>query len=392
LFLLWEKRQKNELWSSLIRKEAGLFGGFLTTVALFNSFFLWKVGLRRFVYYTVVFVAKYYSADRFNTWRVYLREWPSLHSWPNWPDLAAWPFVHLLIPWLYILFFLHYRFAARSRPELPWERLMLVNITGVSLFLAIASAPAYNRLYAVSLPGIVLLIWFTSSSVVAKKLLSPILWATVIVLAVIKPIVTQTRWTASLDLPTGRTAFFQPEAYEKTKWLAERTRPSDYFFGDQLLCFALGLRNPTRVPFLRPTDYTRPEEVRDVVQELEQHQVHFVSWYRGLDVPNDGAGNHLGPLQLYLGEHYHIGMTFASGDKIWERNNPTRSSSSSVDGFAQWNMNAPVPAAYVSKAPTRSSKSTQSPCISCSSALSRAAAFVRLRLVLGASQCSSTGD
>jgi hypothetical protein len=196
---------------------------------------------------------------------------------------------------------------------------MLVNITGLSLFLAVASAPAYNRLYTVSLPGIILLVWLTNSSVWAGKVISPMLWTAVIVLGVAKPIVTQTRWKAFLDLPSGRTAFFQPAVYEKTKWVAERTQPSEYFFGDPLLCFELWLRNPTRVPFLRPTDYTRPEEVRNVVESLENHQVRFVSWYRGLDIP-DGEGNHLDPIKLYLRSHYHVAATFANEDKIWERN------------------------------------------------------------------------
>jgi hypothetical protein len=324
LFLLWERRQNAEPWRLLLKKEAGLLSGFLAAVSAFNSYFLWKVGLRQFLYYTVVFVAKYYSADRFNTWRIYLREAPSIHLWSNWPDLVAWPFVHVLIPLIYILFALYYWRVARSRSDLPLARLMLVTITGLSLFLAVASAPAYNRLYTVSLPGIVLLVWFISVFPPVKKILSPILWTAVVFLYLLKPIVTQTRWKAYLNLPTGRTVFFDPAAYEKAKWVAERTRPSEYFFGDQLLCFALGLRNPTRVPFLRPTDYTRPEEVRDVVQALEQHHVTLVSWYPGLDAPVDNAGNHLAPLQLYLHDQYHVEKTFLNGDKIWVRNNVTR--------------------------------------------------------------------
>jgi hypothetical protein len=331
LFLLWERPRNGEPWGLLFRKEASLFGSFLATVALFNSYFVWKVGLKRLLYCTVVFVAKYYSADRFNTWRVYLREWPSVHSWPNWVDLPAWPFVHILVPWVYIFFFLFYRLAGRSRSELAWERLMLVNITGLSLFLAIASAPAYNRMYTVSLPAILLLVWFASSLVALGRILSPILWTMIVGLAILKPIVTQTRWKAYLDLPTVRTAFFQPEVYEKTKWVAERTRPSEYFFGDQLLCFALALRNPARVPFLRPTDYTRPEEVQDVIQALREHQVGFVSWYGGLDVPDKGVGDHLAPLRLYLRDHYHVGKTFSNGDKIWEHNNvPSQSLNGSM--------------------------------------------------------------
>jgi hypothetical protein len=175
-------------------------------------------------------------------------------------------------------------------------------------------------MYTVSLPGIILLVWLMSSFPAVERMLSPILWTVVVVLATLKPLVTQTRWKAYLNLPTGRTAFFQPEAYEKTKWVAERTQPSEYFFGDQLLCFALRLQNPARVPFLRPTDYTRPEEVRDVVQALEEHQVNFVSWYHGLDIPVDNAGNNLGPLLFYLRKRYRVAKVFSNQDEMWERN------------------------------------------------------------------------
>jgi hypothetical protein len=331
LFLLWERKQSTEPRGLLLKKEAGLLGGFLATVAIFSSYFLWKVGLRQFLYYTVVFVAKYYSAEQWNTWRAYLRGAPSIHSWPNWPDLVAWPFIHVLIPFVYILFVLYYWRAAPSRPELPWERLMLVNVTGLSMFLAVASAPAYNRLYTVSLPGIILLVWFTSAVVPVSKILSPILWTAVVVLAILKPVVTQTRWKAYLNLPTGRTVFFQPDYYEKAKWLAERTQPAEYFFGNTSLFFALRLRNPSRVPFLSATDYTRPEEVRDVVQSLEEHRVNFVSRFAGLDDPVNNAGNHLAPLQLYLHDHYHVGKKFSNGDEFLERGSVTNSSPLIVD-------------------------------------------------------------
>jgi hypothetical protein len=331
LFLLWERRRSAERRDLLLKKEAALFGGFLATVAIFSSYFLWKAGWKRFLYYTVVFVAKYYSAERWNTWRAYLRGAPSIHSWPNWPDLAAWPFIHVLIPFIYILFVVYYWRAAPSRPELPWERLMLINVTGLSMFLAISSAPAYNRLYTVSLPGIVLFVWLASASVPVREILSPILWTAVIVLAILKPIVTQTRWKAYLNLPTGRTVFFQPEYYEKAKWLAERTKPSDYFFGNTSLFFALRLRNPSRVPFLSATDYSRPEEVRNVVQTLGEHRVNFVSRFPGLDEPVNNAGNHLAPLQLYLHDQYHVAKKFSNGDEFLERGRVTSSSPLVVD-------------------------------------------------------------
>jgi len=134
----------------------------------------------------------------------------------------------------------------------------------------------------------------------------------------------QIRWKAYLDLPTGRTAFYDPLLYEKCKWMSQRTQPFDYFFGDHLIAFTLRLRNVGRVPFLRPTDYTRPEEVADAIRGIEKFQVRFVSWYIGLDREKEAArhpeGDHLAPIRLYFREHYHVAEIFANGDQIWERN------------------------------------------------------------------------
>ena len=202
---------------------------------------------------------------------------------------------------------------------------MLVNITGLSLLASVILAPAYSRLYVVSLPALILLVWFLKPAFKTEKILLRAAWATVLALAIARPIVAQTRWKAVLRLPTGQTAFFEPVLYEKCKWVSERTQPSDYFFGDHLVAFTLRLRNVGRVPFLRPTDYTRPEEVQDAVQALEKHQVRFVSWYSGLDHEAEAvlhpAGDHLGPMRTYLHEHYHVAEAFSNGDQIWERNN-----------------------------------------------------------------------
>lgn len=324
LFLLWERRREGQTWDVLLKKEVSLLAGFLATITACLAYFAWRVGLKPLFYYTVVFVVKYYPADWFNTWRVYLTGRPNLHVWTAWLDLPAFALVHAIVPMIYLLFWASYAFKGRKESGRLWNQLMLVNFTGLFLFLTVASAPAFTRLYAVSPPALILLVWFLDSPRKVERNLLQLLWLTVLVMAIARPLVTQTRWKAFLDLPTGRTVFFEPALYEKTKWLAERTRPFDYFFGDQLMSFDLRLQNVGRVPFLRPTDYTRPEEVQDTVQALEKFKVRFVSWYGGLDhekVPtSQSQGNHLGPVRRYLQEHYHIAQTFANGDQIWERN------------------------------------------------------------------------
>jgi len=317
-FLVWEGAREAQARLRLLRNEASLIGSFLAVLFVFNLYFVRLVGLRKFLWYTVIFLLKYYPADSFNTWRIYLHDWPSRHDWANWPDLAGIAFIHLLIPLVYVLAFLKHRFQGQHDSGQQWHRLMLVNVTGITLFLTVASSPAYNRLCTISIPAFIVLGWLAGFAGKLESMLSRGLMVAALLIMVLKPTITQTRWEKSLTLPAGRVAFLSPAEFQKLSWLSARTRPGDYFFGDQLACFLLHLRNPARVPFLRPTDYTRPEEIDELIQALEAHRVRFVSWYPGLDV--SGPGDHLAPLLAYLDGHYHVATTFGNGDKLWERN------------------------------------------------------------------------
>ena len=133
-----------------------------------------------------------------------------------------------------------------------------------------------------------------------------------------EPLARQTGWRAYLDLPTGRTAFTGEVDYDKERWASERVHSPEYFFGDQLLCFVLGLGPAGPVDFIRPTEYTRPEQVRDLLEALERHKVRLIMWYSGLDAL--AAGDHLDPLRAYLRLHYHLAKTFHGGDQFWLRN------------------------------------------------------------------------
>lgn len=334
VFLLRERDRGKQAWIALAKKEASLGAGFVVTLTACMAYFVREVGLKKIVNFTVVFVVKYYPADWYNNWRVYLAGRPRLfHEWTEWFDLPAFALIHLIVPLIYILFVVYAFKRAAISGELR-RRLVLINLTGLVMFLTVASAPAYSRLYVVSPPALVLLVWLLArfskvpfSKVPSSKVSRMVLrfaWVGVFTMLLARPVVAQVRWKAFLDLPTGRTAFFKPILYDKCQWMAERARPFDYFFGDHLIAFALRLRNAGRVPYLSPTEYTRPEEVADAIHGIEMHRVRFVSWYRGLDHSRDLArhpeGDHLAPLRAYLQANYHVAEIFFNGDKIWERN------------------------------------------------------------------------
>ena len=323
LFLLWERHQEEQSWRTLIQKEASLLISFLATLTVCLSYFIHVVGLKRFFYYTAVFVVKYYPAVWVNTWHVYLHGRPLLHHPSTWTNAPAFVLIQLIVPFIYFPFLFVLFRKSRLVPDELRKDLMLITITGLFLFLSVASAPSASRLYTVSAPAIILLIWFLDSRV-HRHFWSRLLWATVLVLAIARPLATQMSWKGVLDLPVGRTAFLERTPYEKCDWLLQRTRPSDYYFNDPSIAFALRLRNPSRVPTVLPTDYTRPEEVRDAIDGLETFQVRFVSWNRYLDddsgAPRRAGNDNLGPLRRYLREHYRLAATFPNGDQIWERN------------------------------------------------------------------------
>ena len=320
-FLVWERRGARS--DSLMKAEAWLVGPFLGAIVAGNAYFIWKVGLARFLFCTVVFGVRFYPSMWFNTWSVYMVELPSLNSWTDLPHWGGFLFIIGILPTVYTLFFVRYWRVSAACPREPWDRLMLVNLVGVFLLAGVAPAPSYFRLCSVCLPALVALVWFLNQPGTLERALLILLWMTGLTMAIASPVRRQHQGRAYLDLPTGHTAFLDPVTYDEFRWVSERTRPADFFFGNLLICFALRLRNPTQLDFLTTADYTRPEQVADVINALEKYRVHYlVLWDFTLDSAGgkQEPGNHLVPFLAYLGSHYHTVKSFSNGDLVWERN------------------------------------------------------------------------
>lgn len=323
-FLVWEYRRQGQHFSHLLRSEAFLIGTFFVTVVFTNAYFIWKAGLTRFLYCTVVFVMRYYPAhspaDNLN---VYLLSPPQLLTWRGLPWVLVYLFVHVLVPFVYLLFFMRYRQESSRHPEYPWDRLMLLNLTGLFLFFGVASAPSFFRLCTVSLPALILFVWFLSCPGVLEKVLRTSLWAFALMLAVAEPLRVQKHLTPCLDTPSGRVAFSAPDLYERYRWIRNHTQPSEFFYQADWAdtYFVLGLRNPTPMSFITRSDYTRPEQVQDVMRALDEQPPRLVLWSVGLDYPwfDSSEADHLSPLRAYLRSHYRVLGVLPNGDQVWER-------------------------------------------------------------------------
>jgi hypothetical protein len=323
-FILLEQRAREYDRAWLLRRSAAAVGGFMAVALPLASYLAWRVGLSQFLECVLFFPLRYYPTPEYNTWRVYMAFPPPLFPWHAAPGALAWYFMHGLLPLVYLLFLARYWQEGRHRLMEPWDRLMLLTVMGLALLAGILFAPAASRLFAVSLPGLILFVWFLHSLRRYRRMAAALLWVFALTFWVGSPIKLQMRSRASLDLPTGRTAFLDRVYYEKYRWALEHTEPSDYFLAAAWtdMYFWLKLRNPSQVPFVTPDDYTRPEQVENLIQDLEKHRVRYVLWEVYLDAPyfaSDPATDHLWPLRSYLRRHYRVAKTFPDGAQVWER-------------------------------------------------------------------------
>jgi len=323
VFLIWECYAGRRSWRWLAKGEGCLVSSFLAVVAPFVGYFAIKVGFGRFFYCTFTFIRKYYSFFDRNNLGVYMVDVPAYEGILEWPAVAIWLFIHAVVPLAFVLFFVKYWREATAHREEPWDRLMLVGVTGLASFLAIAPAPNWFKVCTASLPALILFVWFVRLEKPAHRAARMALWAVGLGAFFLMPVMVQTDWHRRIEGPAGSAAVLEPERYEKLAWLSLKVRPSEYFFeaGDTEVYLPLGLKNAAEVAFLTPTDYTRPEQVRRVKEALEKRRVRLVLWSVDLDLTEQirRREDHLGPLRAYLGDHYRVVKTFSDGTQVWER-------------------------------------------------------------------------
>jgi hypothetical protein len=353
IFLFWEGRREKKPWRILWVEQACLVLGFLVTLVAANLYFVWKAGLYRFVQCTLVYLAKFAPAERtYNSWRVlYLRLMgPSL--WPDLREIPAWLVAQCVVPAVYLCCFVRQVLASRTRVKKTNDIPLFIAFMGFWLYLAVALSPARYRIFPGAVPAMILLCWLVRSRGRLDRVLRWMLWVGVLLLAMGSVAFRQTRPRFVLQALTGPVAFERQADFQEFEWVRLHTRPSQYFFHwhRAWFNFLFDLRDPAEIFWLTNTDFTRPEQVANLIRGLDQHHVHYVVWCpTRLDVHlpwNDLSGDHLEPLRGYLHAKYRLAKIFSTGDDIWERNELTEAlapehSSRTLTGLERCNPSRP---------------------------------------------------
>lgn len=328
LFLIWERRKRTLGWHEMMKAQAQLWVPFAVTVLVPVTCLIGRAGFVPFCTETILFPAKYFRLWFWNTPQVYLYEVPNFDGLLQIGAVALWLSIHVLVPGVYLVLLARWLRLRKVPHTEPWDRLMLLSLVGLCLFLTVVSSPSWLRLCSVSFPGLIVLVWLTRGSNWLSIIFRRALWIASAAALAAQPLIAQTNWRGNLATPAGREAFTSPDVYDKFNWMQQHTRPGEFVFqaSDCSLYYLLELNNPARVTFLTASGYTRWEQVQETIQLLEKKHVHYVLWSVWLDVPfPDRPGSfdaaRLDPMREYLRTHYRLVRNFGAPDyeQVWER-------------------------------------------------------------------------
>jgi hypothetical protein len=300
-------------------KKSLLLGGVAAGVfAAVNLYFIQAAGLRTWLYCLIVYPLRYYPSPTINNWRVLIDGFPSHAGLITW---AVFSFVYATVPLVYFVFLIGKRRLLKEEGGERRDKLLLVAMTGLAMFLAVASSPSLKRLATVSPPAMILLAWLLNQPGKAVAGLRILLASTAVALAIAIPVHVQTRSPFYLNLPAGRAALFDPALYEEYRWLLGDTYPGEYFFGLTPFYTAFHMLNPAPVVDFHASDYTRPWQIAALIEALENHQVSMLVLRRTHDFlwAAGSPSDHLEPLRIYVSRNYRLTKTFLTGDEVWLR-------------------------------------------------------------------------
>jgi hypothetical protein len=315
-FLAWEQSRGARSSREVLARFFLLLVGFAGAVLMLNAYFIASAGAGPLWYQQVTYVLRYAARGR---WNLGL---PEFSTWRSLPRVGQPVFVYLLLPVIYLLALGRLR-SDPSGPAFSNDRkTVLLAVIGVFLLGEVALSPNWLRIYAVSMPGIILAIGMISRMGSARRYAVGLIWAGIACLASAQLWARHHHPYVVSEWPGG-TAAVSPEDYEELHWITQHARPGEFFFQAIWpgMYLPLDLRNPLFLDAAGTNEQTRPEYIELAIQQLEEKKVRYVLWSQRLDDANavHPGEDHLGPLRAYLHNRYNRVRIFPDRDEVWER-------------------------------------------------------------------------
>jgi hypothetical protein len=210
----------------------------------------------------------------------------------------------------------------KSRCEMP---LVLLASTGLFLMLEVIFRPNWLRLYAATLPSLIVVFAVVSALLRHHRrfrhLALTILWISVAITVTRQTLYRVKTYNNVVLLPSGRMAMRTRDC-EEFSILAARTNPGELFLqvNPADLYYPLQLQSPIYADYLMRSLVTRPEFVANAISMLQKKHVRYIVfaprvYLAGTQLP---ATLNSDPFLSYLCAHYNRVRNFANGDELWK--------------------------------------------------------------------------
>jgi hypothetical protein len=315
VFLTWDGVRHGKQLREVMKPPAVVLLGFVLALLVSSSYFIATVGLKQLWYSQATYVRQF----------VVHRPETSLLGMPvplSWRT-GQYAFVYVLLFVVYPLTL--WKCCARQDEATSAQhtQLALLSMIGFLLLVEVMFSLNWLRLYAVSMPGIILFAWFLGRASGVWHHTVTLTWIGVIGLGLLQIWSAHSRPNIITELRGGWAAV-TPQSYEKLSWFIQHTQRGEFVFQARWpgMYLPLDLRNPAFIDAIGTTDQTRPQHVARTIKDLESRQVKYVLWSPTLNRP-DGPGsvqeNPITPLVDYLHSRYVPVHTFSDHDEVRER-------------------------------------------------------------------------
>ena len=332
-FLVVQKIMSGDRWKPTWQAASVLYLTFGLVMATMLGYFVYSAGVADFVYATLVYPVKYYSYAPSNSYGVYLTDLAKAAESVG-PSgmlfLASSIFYACILPASLLLTLVLFAVQRRTLAWEEWKDPIFLAIVGTLLILTTAG-PNSTRLYQVCVPSLIVFCWLFSKADLFRRLERPLVIAVTSILVAIgvsQVIRMQTHWNYfTLNTPSGELIFTAADQARFYDAIAAKTKPGDLIYEpiQPYVYFPLQLKNPTRYGQIWPTDYTRPEQVAEVVLDLEHKTPKYILWDNGYLISDieRPTSDHTGPLaELVQRDYSPVGDIYQMDGhpiQIWER-------------------------------------------------------------------------
>jgi hypothetical protein len=322
LAFIVERQYTKQSWRRTIGEQLLLLTAFGLVLAALNVYLAARVGPKQLWYFQINYPQRYLAYWFGNGFPGL----PEPLSWRRVPYLAGTLFLYALLPIIYpFVLWQCWRECGNAplqKGGREGPRVVLLSLVGLFLLLEIIPGVNWLRLFAVSMPGLILFIWTASRSHV-RLYIHVAGWILIACFAVRQTWSRYGQDNKLVRLPAGN-AILSAQKYETFCWLMQHTKPGDFLFQAAWpgVYLPLDLRNPVFLDGLLTNEQTRPEFVQLSIEQLEGKRVKYILWSSRLDHLDDPtllAANHLSPFRAYMKCRYTRVHVFSDRDEVWER-------------------------------------------------------------------------